>query len=355
VEPKKNTNLVFISALDKFTPPFKLCLASLFVFIAIIPLASKLNINDSPENVFQDDHPISKTLNFYQSTRGWSATVDLLFHKNVSADFTRNVIQELGSNSNIKQITNHIEVQDYFLSPVKDTPSLKPVIQTSIENSNLYRKLSSDDYYRSILHLKKYAVTDLLTLEKKITSLCPTRQCFLAGDYYSYSEFATRIPNTLLKSLALSLFLVLVVLIGLYIVLTSKQERSFRTLSTIILSSMWGPAVVLLGVSLFQIEVNYVTCVFASVLVGLAGDNAVQYIFAGTHNLQEGIAKRSRATVQLAVLTVLLPLCFLFAYFNPTQVLGILFSLGAIAGLVGDLWILKGLLKQGPLTKNEKV
>ena len=94
---------------------------------------------------------------------------------------------------------------------------------------------------------------------------------------------------------------------------------------------------------------NFLTCVFASVLVGLAGDNALQYLCAEDVGgrrllLAEGAARRGGASIQVAVVMSLCALVFLGSAFVASRRLGLLLGLGLMASLVGDLWILRSLL-----------
>ena len=85
--------------------------------------------------------------------------------------------------------------------------------------------------------------------------------------------------------------------------------------------------------------------VFASVLVGLTGDNAIQYVAAGREGrLAEGIARRGGASIQVAVVMTVVSLAFLGSAFVPSRILGTLLGAGFLASLVGDLWILKALV-----------
>ena len=78
-----------------------------------------------------------------------------------------------------------------------------------------------------------------------------------------------------------------------------------------------------------------------SVLVGLTGDNFIQYLFAREgKDLAQGVGRRGVASVQVALLMGLVCLTFLVSSFAPSRTLGLLLALGLVASLVGDLWIL---------------
>ena len=106
----------------------------------------------------------------------------------------------------------------------------------------------------------------------------------------------------------------------------------------------------LVAMATLKIEVNLMTCMFASVLVGLTGDNAIQFLMGshmknGRADLASGIDGRGGASVICSLLMATAALFFLLSYFGPPRAFGLLLSSGLLAALFGDLWILRSLLK----------
>src|SRR5206468_4109410 len=91
----------------------------------------------------------------------------------------------------------------------------------------------------------------------------------------------------------------------------------------------------------FRLPVTYVTSTFASILVGIAGDNTIQYLFAARRgDLDLGVKRQGAASVQVSIMMIVLS-CVLFgSYFAPLRTLGVLFMVGFALSLLGDLWIL---------------
>ena len=132
------------------------------------------------------------------------------------------------------------------------------------------------------------------------------------------------------------------ILILLLCIWTQTQHK-FK----ILLSAFWGPAAVMVILALSGMQIYFVTCIFASILVGLAGDNAIQYIMNSEgENLSEKTQGLSSASILVTLLMMILPASFMLSYFNPMRTLGLLFALGTACSLFGDYWILKGLLEK---------
>lgn len=93
---------------------------------------------------------------------------------------------------------------------------------------------------------------------------------------------------------------------------------------------------------------------FASVLVGLTGDNAVQFACTGA-GAREGIARRGGASVLVAVVMALAALVFLGSMFVPPRRLGLLLAGGLLAALVGDVWIFGAVLRTAPTPRAGEV
>jgi predicted RND superfamily exporter protein len=144
--------------------------------------------------------------------------------------------------------------------------------------------------------------------------------------------------NSFLDSIALSVVLVLLIL--LFLTYALGQGNAFA----ILLSSIWGPMMLLSAFVIFKIPISYITSVFVSLLVGLAGDNAIHYLFA---NSRQGSAK---AYKDLGGASILMTFCMIIActtlfvsIFAPMKTLGLLLIIGFILTVLGDFWILQAL------------
>jgi len=97
-------------------------------------------------------------------------------------------------------------------------------------------------------------------------------------------------------------------------------------------------------------RINFLTCTFVSVLVGISGDNAIQYLYGKRYRnatLLEGINQRGGGSVRIALSMIAATSVFFFSYFQPARTLAMLLCIGLSLNLLGDLWLLKGLLRFG--------
>lgn len=321
----------------------KLCLL-------IFPLAflffGKLSANDTPSGVLPKSHPYNVGLTEIQKSKGWQSTVSLLMRD--SADYPdglsklENIVdrfeKEATTRDQVASIETPLRVIDWL---GHDKTMSKDMIVMNFEDSDPFRNLIDQvGVPRAIFYLKEASVDSLQALKKSVAQLCPGGECHLGGDLIAYSDFSTRIPRTLIDSMVLSLFLV-----GTIIAFLAFAFGQQRFLLQFLASSFWGPCAMLFIIALLQVPMNFMKCIFAGVLVGLTGDNVIQYLFASKRgDIREGIASRGSASLQTTVFMILTSLMYLFSYFTPPKQFGLIMASGLFIALIGDLWLLNGLL-----------
>jgi predicted RND superfamily exporter protein len=215
------------------------------------------------------------------------------------------------------------------------------MIQSELGMSDLSdRYIAKSGEERAVLYLKTTNTEKLNSLRTKVIDHCPNNECWLAGEFIGFADFSKSLIQTLFESLFLSLFLVGGTIFYL------SWATSKKNFAAILVSAFWGPSVLLCGMYLFGLSVNFITCIVASTLVGLTGDNAIQYLFGGD-DLNEGINDRGVGSIQCATIMFICCLTFLGSYFEPPRTLGVLLAAGFLFSLFGDLWILKSLIKKG--------
>jgi len=297
---------------------------------------------DTPKNIFSYDHPFRDDIRYLKESRGWETVINLVLNSE-SESQNRELLKKIGALPSVVNIDSPFHYLDFALKSL--SPSVIDIARNTLENSTSYRRYFSENgMARARVFLNQ---SDLETVEKLVsveTTYCPESSCWFAGSIVSYLEFSTKIVPTLLSSFMLSLMFVSFVLVVLCW-LCREPKIIF-----VLLSSLWG-AVILLGVfGLFGLTVNYVTCIFASVLVGLTGDNAIQYLCSNrigansrTRGISEGLSEKARASVVIALVLVAATFVFRISIFESLKTLGWLFASGILLSLVGDLWILRAL------------
>lgn len=200
------------------------------------------------------------------------------------------------------------------------------------------------------MYLKEGDLRSQTRLAEKIKELCPHHFCRVTGQNAAYLEISNKVVSTLLDSFVVSLSLVLMALMLI------AHYFGIREKIAIAYSAVWGPVAMLFVIAIFQVPVSIVTSLFAAVIVGITGDNAIQYMFATKNSdLRSGIDDRGDGTVFLSFLLAAGSCVFFFQSVKPLQILGLLFFIGFIVNLAGDLWLLKGALpalEEKPEKKN---
>ncbi|MBI3558740.1 MAG: hypothetical protein HY074_20930, partial [Deltaproteobacteria bacterium] len=312
------------------------------VLLVIYPLAIifafHLRIADSPERTFPPGHPFRATFDYMSQTRETKAIVSLVFRRYNDVAGNQRILMTVARTSNVARIEDPYRVEQFMLANVPDR--VRPALLRQLREAQGFRRyVATTGEGRAILFLRDSEIGALNRLRGMVAQLCAEGQCWLAGTPISYAEFGDRIRSTLLESLIISLALV-----GGIIVFLALQLGQ-PGIPALLLSAFWGSAAMCAAVGLLQIPISFITCIFAATLVGLAGDNTIQFIFSARRGrLALGVQRLGGASVQVAFCMVGIALCFLSSYFQPPRELGLLLTCGFLATLAGDFWLFKGLL-----------
>jgi len=111
-----------------------------------------------------------------------------------------------------------------------------------------------------------------------------------------------------------------------------------------VISSGWSAFFLLSLVLLLGLRIDVVTSVALSVLIGITGDNIIQFLLFKPDRLSESVQDHGIAAFQsVSLMTVITSVLFL-SYFRSPQVLAALLMVGLLLMIVGDVWIFSGLL-----------
>ncbi len=322
----------------RFPRLVSIALISVYAFSAFG--LSKLRVSDAPANIFQKGHPVTEALDYLKRTRGWESQVSLVYQDSHRSAENRAVEAEIAKLPNVVTIESPYGIEDYLAEglPAMETAQVRDLWKYSDASS---RYIAKDGTARSLVYLRKIDTASIDALSTEVTRRCPAGECHLAGTLVAYTEFGDRVLDTLLESLGLSLILVSAVVF--YLLRAKGQTVYFSTLFSI----MWGPFALICIFWAFDFPITYVTCTFASIVVGIAGDNTIQYLFAArSGSLHQGIDKQARASVVVTLMMMGLSLLFYGSYFASVRSLATLFVLGFALTLIGDLWVFKGLISR---------
>ncbi|MEN9834927.1 MAG: hypothetical protein RL011_1120, partial [Pseudomonadota bacterium] len=328
----------FIHTICRARLPRLLCIS----LIGLVPLAAvgigKLEVRDSLTAVWDSDHAFNQSVEKLKDSFGWSAAIDLVLPVGEDFENAERIIAKVGKLSGVVRVESPSALIAYAGRRLSFDRTMLMYREMMLAEGTAHWYSQSHGMMRVSVFVADSELTSLSPLITDINKICAPSGCFVTGDLVAYADFADKVIKTLIESFLVSLVLVATLLLSL-----AKALNVPRPLS-LVFASMWGP-VALIGIGPWIFGgLNFITCVFAAVLVGLAGDSSIQYMFScRLGDISGGINQRSVGSVQMTILAALGSMAFLASDFAQPRTLGLLFGAGFVALLVGDLWILKEL------------
>lgn len=339
--PAKAAKLKFLSS-SIFRPlPKKFSQLSLIIYPLSIFAFFNLNYNEAPHRIFPGKQEYSKSINELESSRGWIGNVSLIYDKNLSTDEMRkimsNILEDKFANNLIVAHEGPWEISEW-ISKKGDLSGLES--DTYFTLSKLHDQfIAKDDKTRVLFYLKDTSVLPVEKLKHIVSEKCHNN-CHLGGEVVAYSDFSGLVPKTLIDSLITSLILVSIVIC--FLAIAHNKEKLIPSL---LLSSFWGPFFTIMILGLMHSTLDFWKSIFASILVGLTGDNAIQYLFGSEkRDILKGIEDRGASSIITGCLMALTSLVYLGSYFSSPKVFGVILCVGLLASLFGDLWLFQGFL-----------
>lgn len=313
-------------------------LLKLLMFLSI-PSFFFLNDYDSPIKNLPPQHELRLSYESFQKKFSWEGLVYLYFPERPSDRRLKEISFELKNSSFIYHLESPL---DLSVSWTKDhAPLTQDLLRRELSMSPAWnRYYSAADELRIPIYLYQQDLHTLKKVRDIISRVCKG-ECRIAGQRVVYLEYGEKITRTMIESFALSITLV----VGILFCILSVNDK-IRYFIPVTISALLGPLVTLTLMAVFQIPVTLVTSIFLAVMVGLAGDNAIQFIMASDQNLEEGIAEQSIASICITLVMIAGSLLFTIQTLEPMRMLGYMFIIGFSINLFGDLWGLKTLLTE---------
>ena len=337
----KATSKGFMNKLKSFQIP-KFVSYGLLTSFLFLPFAlSSIPINDSLIKIFPDDHKINDVQSYISRTRDWQGFSNIIFNndKSLNKEQRQSIAKKLNKLPGISKVESLDEIVDYARS--KTPKEIAFLVDIDISRSSLAKRYEHEDgTQRLIIYFKDIDYNSLKKTMSKIKTICQ-QNCQIVGDFDTYIHFIDEVPITLIKSFSTSMIIVAIILI---LIAYSKRQDN---LIAIILASLWGPTIVLCFFSLTGATFNLVTCTFATILVGLTGDNAIQFLFKDENtDLMSSIEEKTPSAFKNMLYMSAISILTYFSYFEPPRSLGLFLVLGFVASYIGDVYILKSLLRK---------
>ncbi|CAN5431455.1 hypothetical protein BH10BDE1_BH10BDE1_05110 [soil metagenome] len=327
----------WLDSFKNFRLPPVLGYGTALVFFVSLFGMGRIVVEDAPTAVFPQNHPTNVAARQLLEVRGWQTYFSLIFKNPEEHEFNRKLIEDLKKQPSVVAIENQIEIDAYLK---KDIPtSYHSTVDQLWSLSGASQRLHSQDSLedRAIVYVSTQDIENTNRLTKWVHDRCRDK-CYLAGSLVSYSEFGERVLSTLMSSLLMSLGLVSFILIFLCL------AKDVRPMFPIIISATWGPLAMIFYFVAFQVPIFYITSMFASILVGLAGDNSIQFIFSrAKRGPVEGIQSLGASAILIIAAMSALSTVMFFSHFEALQKLGVLMICGFLLMLFGDIAILRSI------------
>jgi predicted RND superfamily exporter protein len=352
IKSRQKENFKFVSIHPQILKPFTyladMKLSKWICWVSILPIIyvlwffqGKLKVEDSPEAVFPQSHPVPVATKKLLDGRDWKSEISLVFTEKLEPEQKEKLVQKImQENPDFIGYEGLDQTKEFLLRPIQ-RQSLSDLVSDFINQSQFAaRWVSADsDLERIILLSKTTDVVKINKIRENVSLICKDN-CYLAHILVSYSEFGLKILSTLTESFSLSVILVCSLLFFLSLYLKTGN------IIPILLSAVWGPFTLLFGFMYFDIGIYFATSVVMAVLVGLAGDNAIQFLFSAQNgSLKKAVQDLGLASIITMVLMLVISSGFLFSDFGGVQKIGIMMMIGFVLGWIGDLVVLRGLLK----------
>lgn len=321
--------------------PAKVAWVTLVVFILGLFRLSSLYVSDTPESVFPKDHPVQAASRDLEQSRGWRTEISLVFKDFDDKAANQKILDEILHYPLVKAHESPWAVDQYLIRNIP--PDMASTALNIWNESPVYRRMVNPDHgsARVVLYVQETDIVGINKFYQFVQTHCGDK-CFLGGTLVSYGEFGERVLSSLIESLGMSLILVSIII--LLLCYAKGIKRSWALLA----SALWGPLALIFIFAVFQVPIFYVTSIFASILIGLAGDTAIQFIYSqknGT-DLEEGADKFGPASIFLTFSMMSLTMVLFLSYFAPMKTLAMLMLGGFTLSIIGELWVLKAFLRK---------
>lgn len=304
-----------------------------------------LNFQDSPRANFPEGSLHARSMMYVSESRGWEGLFHVVFPSETKRKDIDARLAQIEKLPNVASVSGPFQAKEYFAGGYE--PLVSEMLGRAFEATGVYKAyFGSDGSARANVFVKSVDLKDMGPTVDRAEELCAGKSggvgssapdCYVAGEQIAYTEFARTVSRTLFESFIVSIASVLAVIFAL------SYARGYANVWPLVLSAIWAPLVMAALMAIFQIPINLFTSMFASVYVGIAGDNAIQYMFA-SRELDKGIEERAGGSVQMALLMIAGSCAFFGSGLMPIKMLGALFAIGFFVMLAGDLWLLRGLV-----------
>ncbi len=325
-------------------------LPRLLARVLIIPILAapffmtSLNYNADPYEVFPRDHEVVKLREVLRETRGWENRLEVAFNAALPLPEKQTLVSLIAKAEGVVW-TEHPSLQvrlervgEARESSPRDA-ELSQLLDHELRRTDFGRQYVSGGRERAFVYVKQTDIESVQAVAASLRRICGER-CEVTGELVAIGSYTDALVRTLAGSLVISLGLAFVVIFGL------MRRLPVREQIAVFLSIVWGPATLVLLFAFGGIAVTLISCALLSTVDGLAGDNAIHYLFnaRAPDDFNASVEEIGPSAGGLACMMIVLSIPALFSGFANVQATGVLLIASLISMLFGDFVLLRGLI-----------
>ncbi len=314
----------------KLSPNRFFYILSVGIFVSSLYYITKIRVEDKLSENFSAKHPHSKAIKYVNETRKWETQVSLLFDSNSE---TSEILKKV---RRIKGVSDILSIDELKLNLSEGVPEIaRDQVKLDFANLAYSKRLQKNGIKNVLVFLASNDLSFLERINNELSLICGEK-CKVVGHPIVYQEFMEKVVSDLKESL---LVCIMIITLTIFFIFKSFNQTKFLK---IIFSILWGP-VVLMGVMAFMnVPLQMTNTMAITVLLGLAGDNAIQYVFAAKNgDMETGIGARAMGTWFMSLFLILGCLPFLLMTYVPMQKMGLILIGGFILTFIGDYFLIK--------------
>ncbi len=328
----RNDRLNFQATFNRPRRVLVVLLTVLPFVLAIFAFQKEPNLGFSPFQMFESDHELNQFRDYVLREKKSEGEVSLLFP--LGHPETETILSQFEKDPFVSGVSSRDRVLRGSIAQLPE--DIRGLVREDFKRTPLGKLYSNDRQDRAIVWVRSYDTTQIEAFEKRAIGYC-RGVCDLVSEVIVSKDYAQGLLRTLYDSFSASLLLVSPVLIWVCIALRAPILAS-------VISSGWSAFFLLSLVLLMSLRIDVVTSVALSVLIGITGDNIIQFLLFKPDRLSESVQDHGIAAFQsVSLMTVITSVLFL-SYFRSPKVLAALLIVGLLLMIIGDVWIFSGLL-----------
>jgi len=332
---KMEANYFLLKKMTGFSLSKKWTILATIIPAALMIIYHQPNFQLHILNVFKDDHEIRQFSNEYKKSWNQSVQFSLVFFHSQLDNTDRQIIEKIKKDEMVSAFFSSANYEEYIQ---KFPKSIHSLLMHEFRQSPTGESFETSHYWRAIIGGKSIESEDVDSFEKRVNKICGTR-CRLMEETIVAKDYTATVLNTLYDSFAACIIIVFFIL--LWLCLAVNPAVTFPVL----ISTFWAPLSLFSMLFVGNFAVDMVASVALSVLVGVTGDNAIQFLLLNQKHFSDSVKQYAVASLQTIFLMVGISLLMVFSYFKPAVNIAWLMAIGVIFIFIGDVIILNGFLR----------